>query len=120
MVKLLLIMDVGDLMTYHSKISERIFSAAYSTGHFKDLNHYYFHNSPYELLFSDVELEDQIKTTDLLKHFDDIWFVFVVGDAAMSPYELTKVGGAIDYYHQNTEPGNIWIQRIKNYFPRSV
>lgn len=119
-VKLLLLMDVGGSMTYHSKLCETLFSAAYSTGHFKELRHYYFHNCPYETLYSDIELETSIATKDMFHKLDSSWFVFVIGDAAMSPYELTEVGGAIDYYHHNPEPGLLWIQRIKEHFPKSV
>ncbi|WP_207912297.1 VWA domain-containing protein [Pseudobacteriovorax antillogorgiicola] len=119
-VKLLLLMDVGGSMTYHSRVCELLFSAAFNSAHFKQFKHYYFHNCPYETLYSDIEMEEGSQTLDVLRELDDSWFVFVVGDAAMSPYELTEVGGAIDYYHQNTEPGILWVKRIKDHFPRSV
>ena len=119
-VKLLLLMDVGGSMTYHSQVCELLFSAAYNAAHFKDVRYYYFHNCPYESLYSDIEMEEGKPTQDILRELDDSWFVFVIGDAAMSPYELTEVGGAIDYYHHNSEPGYVWIKRIKDHFPKSV
>ena len=119
-VKLLLLMDVGGSMTYHSKICETLFSAAFSSAHFKHLKYYYFHNCPYENLYTDMELGKTVPTLDVLGELDDSWFVFVIGDAAMSPYELTEVGGAIDYYHHNPEPGILWIKRIKDHFKHSV
>lgn len=119
-VKLLLLMDVGGSMTLHSEICEKLFSAAYQSAHFKDFKHFYFHNAPYEFLFKDVERDDRMATYDFLSQFDSSWYLFVVGDAAMSPYELTEVGGSVDYFHHNTEPGLVWIKRIKEHFPHAV
>lgn len=119
-VKLLLLLDVGGSMTYHTQVCESLFSAAFNSGHFKQVRYFYFHNCPYEHLYTNMELEESVATQDVLKDLDDSWFVFVVGDAAMSPYELTEVGGAIDYYHHNAEPGIVWIKRIKDHFNKSV
>ncbi|MFW7381430.1 MAG: vWA domain-containing protein [Oligoflexus sp.] len=119
-VKLLLLMDTGGSMTYHSEICDQLFSAAVKINHFKELHHYYFHNCPYEQLYSDMEMDEKIPTMEVLQQHDPSWFLLVVGDAAMSPYELTEVGGAIDYYHQNQEPGYVWLQRIKAKFPKCV
>ena len=119
-VKLLLLMDVGGSMTFHSQVCEQLFSAAFQSAHFKDFRHYYFHNSPYEFIYSDIEREEKIGTRQFLDQFDSSWFLFVVGDAAMSPYELTEIGGSVDYFHHNPEPGLVWIKRLKEHFSRSV
>ncbi|NIR97708.1 MAG: VWA domain-containing protein, partial [Gammaproteobacteria bacterium] len=44
--------------------------------------------------------------------------VIIVGDAAMSPYELLQVGGSVDHF--NDEPGVLWLQRLKETFPHTV
>ena len=44
--------------------------------------------------------------------------VVFVGDAAMSPYELTQVGGSVEY--ANDEPGIAWLSRIFEHFRRVV
>ncbi len=119
-VKLLLLMDVGGSMTYHTRICEQLFSAAHQIVHFKEFRHYYFHNCPYDYMFRDIEQEERIATRNILRDLDPSWMVIWVGDAAMSPYELTEVGGAIDYFQRNKEPGLRWIARIKKHFPRSV
>lgn len=119
-VKLLLLMDTGGSMTYHSEVCDQLFSAAVKINHFKELRHYYFHNCPYDFLYSDMELDEKHSTLEVLNLYDPSWFVLIVGDAAMSPFELTEVGGAIDYSFHNKEPGYIWLQRIRARFPKSV
>ncbi len=119
-VKLLLLMDVGGSMTFHSDICEQLFSAAFQSAHFKDFKHLYFHNSPYEFLYKDMEQEEKIGTLEFLSHYDPSWYLFIVGDAAMSPYELTEVGGSVDYFHHNPEPGLMWIKRLRDHFTHAV
>jgi len=119
-VKLVLMMDVGGSMTPYSELCERLFSAAHQANHFKAFQHYFFHNCPYEFLYSNIELEKRVSTQDVLKQLDDNWLLLIVGDAAMAPSELLSSGGAIDYFHLNRETGLSWLQRIRHRLPRSV
>ena len=41
-----------------------------------------------------------------------------VGDAAMSPYELTAVDGSVEY--RNIEPGLKWLGRIFGHFRKVI
>jgi uncharacterized protein with von Willebrand factor type A (vWA) domain len=41
-----------------------------------------------------------------------------VGDAAMSPYEITTAGGSVE--HWNVEPGSIWLERLTRAYPKFV
>jgi uncharacterized protein with von Willebrand factor type A (vWA) domain len=41
-----------------------------------------------------------------------------VGDATMSPYEITQPGGSVE--HWNAEAGAVWMQRLCAHFPRLV
>ena len=41
--------------------------------------------------------------------------VILVGDATMSPYEITEPGGSIE--HWNEEPGAVWMNRLLEAFP---
>ena len=50
-VKVLLLLDVGGSMDDHVRTCEELFSAARSE--FKHLEHFYFHNFPYEALWRD-------------------------------------------------------------------
>ena len=55
---------------------------------------------------------------DVLHKFTGDYRVIVVGDAAMSPYEITSAGGSVE--HWNEEPGAIWMERLQRHFPRLV
>ena len=41
-----------------------------------------------------------------------------VGDASMSPYEISHAGGSVE--HWNEEPGYIWMQRFKQKFKKII
>jgi uncharacterized protein with von Willebrand factor type A (vWA) domain len=41
-----------------------------------------------------------------------------VGDATMSPYEITYPGGSIEYF--NEEPGSVWIGRLLEAYPYAI
>ncbi|MBW0145078.1 vWA domain-containing protein [Sphingomicrobium clamense] len=109
-VKLLLFLDIGGSMDSHVKKVEELFSAA--RGEFKHLEHYYFHNCIYEGVWKENRRrwDGQIPTWDILHKFGPDHKVIIVGDASMSPYEITHPGGAIEHY--NEEAGATWIQRI--------
>ncbi|MEO1272581.1 MAG: VWA domain-containing protein [Myxococcota bacterium] len=119
-VKLLLLMDVGGSMTPYTRLCERLFSAAHAATHFKAFKSYYFHNCPYDNLYTDMSRYKAESTAQVLRDLDRQWFCVIVGDAAMSPYELTAPGGAVDYFQNNPDPGITWLNRIHDRFPRSV
>ena len=119
-VKLLLLMDVGGSMTPYARLCERLFSAAHAATHFKAFKSYYFHNCPYDTLYTDMSRYEGLPTTEVLRDLDRQWFCVIVGDAAMSPYELTAPGGAVDYFQNNKDPGIAWLHRIRKRFPRSI
>lgn len=119
-VKLLLLMDVGGSMNPYTRLCERLFSAAHGASHFQRFRYFYFHNCPYEMLFTDYVRGKGEPTGKVIQELDESWICFVVGDAAMAPYELTARGGAIDYWHDNPEPGLTWLQRLKTRIPRTV
>ena len=41
-----------------------------------------------------------------------------VGDAAMSPYEVSLAGGSVE--HMNPEPGAVWLQRLTSAYPSAA
>jgi uncharacterized protein with von Willebrand factor type A (vWA) domain len=51
------------------------------------------------------------------KYSGDYRVVFV-GDATMSPYEITYPGGSVE--HWNEEAGAIWLQRMTQIYERLV
>jgi uncharacterized protein with von Willebrand factor type A (vWA) domain len=119
-IKLMLLMDVGGSMDPHTELTERLFSAAHAASHFKAFEHYFFHNCPYEKLYSDIARNKGPDTDAVLKKIDATWTLVFVGDAWMSPYELTHRGGAIYYFHNNADTGLSWLKRLREKVPNSV
>lgn len=117
-VSVLLLMDAGGSMDPHVRVMEELFSAARSE--IKNLEYYYFHNCPYEGLWKDNRRRrsDQIDTWDVLHKYPSDYKVIIVGDATMSPYEITYAGGSVE--HWNEEAGGIWIQRFVETYPNLV
>lgn len=117
-VKLLLMLDVGGSMDPHVKTCEELFSAARSE--FKHLEYYYFHNCPYEALWRENRRRwnDTTDTWEVLHTYTSDYKLVFVGDASMSPYEITYPGGSVE--HMNKEAGAVWVQRLLQAYPSAV
>ena len=109
-VKLLLFLDVGGSMGPHVKVCEELFSAAKTE--FKHLEFFYFHNCVYEGVWKDNRRRFAERTPmwDVLHKFGHDYKLLFVGDAQMSPYEISHPGGSVE--HNNPEPGALWLQRM--------
>jgi uncharacterized protein with von Willebrand factor type A (vWA) domain len=117
-VKVLLLLDIGGSMDSHIKLCEELFSAARTV--FKSLEFFYFHNCLYESVWKDNRRRHDEKTLtwDVLHKFPSDYRIVFVGDATMSPYEITYPGGSVE--HWNEEPGALWLQRVANIYERLV
>jgi uncharacterized protein with von Willebrand factor type A (vWA) domain len=117
-VKVLLFFDIGGSMDWHVKICEELFSAARSE--FKTMEHFYFHNCLYESVWRDNHRRqaERIDTIDILRTYPADYRVIFVGDAAMSPYEVTHAGGSVEHF--NEEPGATWLKRVLAQFDRAA
>ena len=117
-VKLLMFFDVGGSMDDHIRGVEELFSAARSE--FRHMEYFYFHNCLYEGVWKDNRRRrvDVTATTDLIRTFGHDYRVVFVGDAAMSPYEITQPGGSVE--HWNKEAGNVWLSRMTGHFRKCV
>src|SRR5690606_36421429 len=117
-VKLLLFLDVGGSMNPHVKLVEELFSAA--TSEFKNLEFFYFHNCLYEGVWKDNRRRsaERTPTWDILHKYGHDYKVIFVGDAAMSPYEVSQPGGSVEHF--NEEAGAVWLQRVANTYPATV
>ena len=117
-VKVLLLLDVGGSMDDHVRLSEQLFSAA--RAEFKHLEHYYFHNCVYEAVWKHNARRhsERIPTPELLRTYGPDYRLVVVGDAAMSPYEVSHPGGSVE--HWNEESGAMWLQRLLGHFRRAA
>ncbi len=117
-VKVLLFFDVGGSMDPHIRVCEELFSAA--STEFKHMEYYYFHNFIYENLWKDNYRRhtDKTATWDVIHRFGEDYKIIFVGDATMSPYEITYPGGSVE--HWNEEAGAVWMQRITQHFKHVV
>ncbi len=117
-VKLLLFLDVGGSMDPHVKLCEELFSAA--TAEFKHLEFFYFHNCVYEGVWKDNRrrFAERTPTWDVLHKFGHDYKLVFVGDAQMSPYEVSHPGGSVE--HNNPEAGAVWLQRMTGIYPSAA
>ncbi|POR44226.1 VWA domain-containing protein [Methylobacterium sp. V23] len=117
-VKVLLFLDVGGSMDFHVALAEELFSAARSE--FKHFEHFYFHNCPYEHVWRENRRRHDatLPLLDVLRTYPPDYRVVFVGDASMSPYEIAMAGGSVE--HWNEEPGEAWLTRILERFPKAV
>lgn len=117
-VKVLLFLDVGGSMDPHVKLCEELFSAARSE--FKHLEYFYFHNCLYEHVWKDNRrrMTEKFATLDVLHKYPSDYKVVFVGDAMMSPYEITYPGGAVE--HWNEEAGAVWLQRMLDVYEHAI
>ena len=117
-VKVLMFFDVGGSMDWHIKEAQELFSAARTE--FKHLEFYYFHNCLYENVWRDNARRwtDTTPTWDVLHTYPADYKVIFVGDATMSPYEITRPGGSVE--HMNPDAGATWLSRVTSIYPHCV
>ena len=117
-VKVLLFFDIGGSMDWHIKATEELFSAARTE--FKHMEHFYFHNCLYERVWKENRRRFQATTPtwDVLHTYPHDYKVVFVGDASMSPYEITAPGGSVEHF--NDEPGAPWLERVTRTYPAAV
>jgi uncharacterized protein with von Willebrand factor type A (vWA) domain len=115
-IKVLLLLDIGGSMDDHVKTCEELFSAARTE--FKHLEHYYFHNFTYEALWRDNRrrFNEHVGTVEVMRTYGKDYKLILVGDATMSPYEITQPGGSVE--HWNAEAGSVWLGRLTKHYPK--
>lgn len=113
-VKLLLFLDVGGSMDPFVEQVEELFCAA--TAEFRHLEFFYFHNCIYEGVWRDNRrrFAERQSTAELLRTYGPDYRLVIVGDAAMSPYEIVQPGGSVE--HHNDEAGAVWLQRLTTHW----
>ena len=117
-VRVLLLIDIGGSMDDHAKSCEQVFSAAKSE--FKSLDYFYFHNCIYENLWKNNNRRhsEYLETENLLRIYSKNTKLIFIGDALMSPYEITYPGGSVE--HWNEKPGVFYINKLVNYFDKVI
>lgn len=117
-VKVLLFFDVGGSMAPYIRLCEELFSAARSE--FKHMEYYYFHNFIYDSVWRNNARRhnERISTLDVMHRYSRDYKVVFIGDASMSPYEISYAGGSVEYF--NEEAGAIWMQRMMQTYEKVV
>jgi uncharacterized protein with von Willebrand factor type A (vWA) domain len=117
-VKLLMLLDVGGSMDPHIALCEQLFSAARSE--FKNLEFFYFHNCIYEGVWQENHRRFTARTPtwEILHKYGQDWKLLIVGDAAMSPYEIALPGGSVEHF--NEEAGSVWLHRLTTTYPAAA
>ena len=117
-IKVLLFFDVGGSMDPFIRICEELFSAA--RAEFKHMEYFYFHNFLYDYVWKDNRRRwaEKTPTWDVLHKYPHDYNVIFIGDASMSPYEVTVPGGSVEYF--NEEAGAIWMKRLTDIYERVV
>ena len=117
-MKVLIFFDIGGSMDAHIKLCEELFSAAKTE--FKHMEFFYFHNCLYEACGRTIAAATTRRSTtwDVLHKFPHDYKVIFVGDATMSPYEITYPGGSVE--HWNEEAGAVWLDRVAQIYEHVV
>jgi uncharacterized protein len=117
-VKVLIFFDVGGSMDWHVQVTEELFSAARTE--FKHMDYFYFHNCLYERVWKKNRRrhDDTTPTWQVLHTYPHNYKVIFVGDASMSPYEITTPGGSVEHF--NEEAGAVWLERLTRTYPACV
>ena len=117
-IKVLLFLDIGGSMDAHVKLCEELFSAARTE--FKHLEFFYFHNCLYEGVWKDNRRRhtERTPTWEVLNKYPADWRAIFVGDATVSPYEVTMPGGSVE--HWNEEAGAVWLKRATQQWDRAA
>src|SRR6202000_3144859 len=117
-VKVLLFFDIGGSMDAHIKLCEELFSAAKTE--FKTMDFFYFHNCLYESVWKDNRRRhnEKLGTWDVINKYPRDYKIIFVGDATMSPYEVTYPGGSVE--HWNEEAGAVWLDRVVQIYEHCI
>ena len=121
-VKVLLLMDSGGSMDYYSTLCSALFQAVSKSGHFKDLKVFYFHNCVYTKLYTDpvIDPRKSVPTDWVLSNLTSDWKVIFVGDAQMSPDELTGRFYGKNIQEDSPQCGMDWLKLLRQRYAHII
>ncbi|MFH4356062.1 MAG: VWA domain-containing protein [Neisseriaceae bacterium] len=117
-VKVLVFFDIGGSMDDFIYLSQRLFYAM--KDEFKQLELFYFHNCLYENVWKNSTRREEtlLSTQAILRKYSKDYRIIFVGDASMSPYEITYPGGSVEHFNQ--EAGSVWLTRMVQHFKKLI
>ena len=119
-IKLLLIMDAGGSMEPYADLCSQLFSAANSLSHFRAFKYYYFHNCPYDVLYSDIQQRKGETIEHLIKVLEPDYKVIFVGDACMAYSELMDRFGDLYFHGYQKHAGIDRLKQFRSHFSHVV
>ncbi len=119
-IKILLLTDTGGSMNTFVELVEQFFAAAKKARHFKEFEHFAFHNCVYHQVYESIYSGQATEVTKLLRNHTSEWKLILVGDAMMGLSELIAPYGSIEYADHCKTPGIVWLQRLRRHFPSAV
>ena len=110
-VKVLLLFDIGGSMDAHIRVCEELFSrGARPSSSTSSSSTSTTASTRCCGRTTAAATSRRYSTWELLHKYPPDYKVIFVGDATMSPYEITYPGGSVE--HWNEEAGAVWIQRM--------
>lgn len=118
-LKLVLVIDNGGWsMDPYVEVVQTLFDHARTQ--FKEIKTYFFHNTIYDTLWSDVSRYKLPMRIDEFTRMDPETRFIAVGDASMAPYELMARDGSIHIQERSGRASIESLQFIANIFRHSV
>jgi uncharacterized protein with von Willebrand factor type A (vWA) domain len=118
-LKIILMFDNGGWsMLPHIDVCRSLFTHA--RNQFKQVKFFYFHNCIYDHVWADPRRHRKPQAVEDLLRWEKDWRLLIVGDASMSPWELTHPRGAIDWTAPQSESGLTWLNRLRERFEHSA
>ena len=117
-VKVLLLMDSGGSLEYYAGLCSMLFQAATKPNNSKEPHPYSFHHYVCSEVYTHPGLRwDSVVPTEwLLQNYDASYKVIIVGDGAMSPYELREP--RYDWEKRTYgDSGLAWLERLRRHYP---
>jgi uncharacterized protein with von Willebrand factor type A (vWA) domain len=92
----------------------------YARSQFKDIKHFYFHNTIYKFLWEDPRRYYKPFPVEELVRLDPETRFIIVGDASMAPSELASHDGSIYFGEYSGKPSIERLRFIAQTFPHAV
>jgi len=92
----------------------------YARSQFKDIKHFYFHNTIYKFLWEDPRRHYKPFPVEELVRLDPETRFIIVGDASMAPTELMTHDGSVYFGEYSGKPSIEQLRFIAQNFPHAV
>jgi uncharacterized protein with von Willebrand factor type A (vWA) domain len=117
-IKVLALFDIGGSMDWHVKLVEELFSARASSSSTSCTSTSTIACTRKSGRRTAAAIQETTPTLDVLHKYPHDYKVVIVGDASMSPYEITAPGGSVEHF--NEEAGAVWLERVTRTYPACV